>query len=393
MFQNFRIYSVLVSFFLCSYAYADFAFDGPYVQLGLGLSNNNSQQKFPSGHTKTGNESAFGQVSAGYSYGFNNGFNLSGNVFMNINDSNAGVNWGTNQSHIKDSWGILFEPGYYLTKKTLGYAKLGYQQSTINYSGSSDHTADAFVFGAGLKQIMSSHLYLGIDLKRAEYSTREFSGNSNFLGQKNSDTQGMLTLGYLFNKNNDDYIASHEGGAFDGPYVQVGAGLATNSNNQSSPTNEWSFSDNTVAIQPSIGYSKSFNSLNLAANIHYNFSEKNSGRFSMPGTEIYATKLKNVWGITFEPGFYLSKTTLGFAKIGWDWGDAYATNTASNETVDKNVNGITYGLGLKQLLTEKIYIGAEFSRTEFIKENVNIYWAKTTQTNQTTGLITVGYKF
>ena len=392
MFQKkygFSLLLLLISFNI----YADYAFDGPYVQLGIGMSNNNSQQKFLEGHTKTGNESTFGQISAGYSYGFNNKFNLSGNIFLNLNDSNAGVSWGTFQSHIKDSWGILIEPGYYLTERTLGYAKLGYQQSTINYTESSDHNADGFVFGAGLKQIISSHLYLGLDLKRAEYSTKEFSGGHSILGQKNSDMQGMLTLGYLFNKNNDGFIVSHEGGAFDGPYIQVGAGLAANSNNQSSPTNEWGFSDNTVAIQPSLGYSKSINSLNLAANIHYNFSENNSGRFNWPDSEIYATKVKNVWGVSFEPGFYLSKTTLGFAKIGWDWGDGYATNTLTTETLTKNINGFTYGLGLKQLISDKIYIGAEISRTEFIKENINIVWATIMQANQTSGLVTIGYKF
>ena len=208
--------------------------------------------------------------------------------------------------------------------------------------------------------------------------------------------------------------------SFDGPYVQIGVGMVNNATKAS-------IADNNVTSSLSAdlskdgaigqilgGYSHGFdNKFNLAANIFYNFGEDKSGGLSLLGnTATLDAKLKNVWGISFEPGYYFSENTLGYIKLGYQRGDvqlngALPLNGDSASTQSKGVGAFLYGFGIKQLLTSNLYIGAEVSRADYSNESLSGTYYNNPQgtfpipstvsikseATQTLGLVTLGYKF
>ena len=201
-------------------------------------------------------------------------------------------------------------------------------------------------------------------------------------------------------------------GSFDGPYVQLGAGVANNSTQVSENYPVPGFytadlSKTTAAGQILAGYSYNFtDKFNLAANIYYNFGNDKSGSISIAG-ETLDTKLKNVWGISFEPGYYFTENTLGYAKLGYQRGDvsmsAGPLGVANAEST--GVSAFMYGFGIKQLLTSNIYIGAEVSRADYSNESlpgtyvghpggaIPAQYQPKSEASQTLGLVTLGYKF
>lgn len=387
------------------------AFDGPFVQLGVGMGT--KQQRMEPGAMKIdlGNESAVGQLLAGYSHRFDNSnFNLAGDIYYNIGNSHSGMlQDGVLNSKLKNTYGLAIEPGYYLTEETLGYLKLGVQRGktelydTQNFwNGSS--SANGFVYGAGIKQLVASNIYAGIEFTHTNYGNKNFGeGAFGLTSQQSTQTLGLVTAGYLFNKNNPDYVSSHEGGAFDGPYLQIGLGCAINSNvYKDTDINEWDFSKDRAAGELLAGYSKSFGAFNLAANIHYNLGSVNSGNYIVDGVQTWKTKLKNVWGMTLEPGYYLTNTSLAFLKLGWERADTSYTDVGIYSNVpysnagSRGTDGISYGFGLKQLMTGHIYVGVEVTRSEFSKKTFDegtLFLPFTLKPTQTLGLLTIGYQF
>ena len=389
------------------------AFDGPFVQLGVGMGT--KQQRTEIEETAEtaalkidlGNESAVGQLLAGYSHRFDNSnFNLAGDIYYNIGNSHSGMlQGGLLNSKLKNTYGLAIEPGYYLTEETLGYLKLGVQRGktelydTENFwNGSS--SANGFVYGAGIKQLVASNIYAGIEFTHTNYGNKNFGVDAfGLTSQQSTQTLGLVTAGYLFNKNNPDYVSSHEGGAFDGPYLQIGLGCAINSNvyKADNDIDEWDFSKDRAAGELLAGYSKSFGAFNLAANIHYNLGSLNSGNYIADGVETWKTKLKNVWGMTLEPGYYLTNTSLAFLKLGWERADTSYTDVVIDDPYSagsRGTDGISYGFGLKQLMTGHIYVGVEVTRSEFSKKTFDEdQYSFTLKPTQTLGLLTIGYQF
>ena len=95
-------------------------------------------------------------------------------------------------------------------------------------------------------------------------------------------------------------------GAFDGPYVQLGAGISNTSNDYDISVPGFSIlnpklANNAFMGQVLAGYSHGFGSkFNMAGNIYYDFGNDDAGSTSIfDGNVTLKTKLKNVWGVTF----------------------------------------------------------------------------------------------
>ena len=202
-------------------------------------------------------------------------------------------------------------------------------------------------------------------------------------------------------------------GSFDGPYVQLGVGVANNSTkiseNYPAPNTVTADLSKASAVgQILAGYSYSIaDKFNLGANIYYNVGNDKSGSMSVLGATL-DNKLKNVWGISFEPGYYITDNTLGYLKVGYQRGDVSMnihSGADSANAESTGVSAVTYGFGVKQLLTSNLYIGAEVSRADYSRENLSgtyvgspggaipsVYQPKS-EASQTLGLVTLGYKF
>jgi hypothetical protein len=204
-------------------------------------------------------------------------------------------------------------------------------------------------------------------------------------------------------------------GAFDGVNAQLGMGFAnlgtqyTDNYTDVNPSDSSNYTvkggQNGMLGNVALGYSYGFNKqFNIAANVFYNFGSDNAGSIGgTDGSGSYNTqaKLKNIWGISVEPGYYFSDKSLGFVKLGWAMASTSANWSGNSENGTLNVgtaNGFLYGLGFKHLLTENVYVGLDAYQVTFSSKstsNSDEYgtWTGTFKPNMTYGGINVGYKF
>lgn len=201
-------------------------------------------------------------------------------------------------------------------------------------------------------------------------------------------------------------------GAFDGVNAQIGMGF-TSLGTDYTVAGDDGGSINTKGSQMGMlgniaaGYSYGFNKqFNLAANVFYNFGSSNAGSISINNGDGTSStiqgKLKNIWGISVEPGYYFSDKALGFVKLGWAMGStsgsASWSDGTSGTTSVGTANGFLYGLGFKHLITENVYLGVEAYQIAFSSKSKTSSddlgsWTETFKPNMTYGGINVGYKF
>jgi hypothetical protein len=228
---------------------------------------------------------------------------------------------------------------------------------------------------------------------------------------------------------------------FDGFYGQVELGLGAQSNantwSYGGSGNGYTFNDSYKVqygkINPqyalTVGYSKKIfdfdgdNDVNLAVNFTYNATAGDSGSNSSnytgvynnqtySGTGTYATKTKNIYAISVEPGYYLSKHGLGYVKLGWAQGQttmsenyAYTGGTYSKDYNFGNQSGMLFGFGFKHGLNAahpNVYWGIEAyqinmrSKTITADSSCATYGYSCNLTSQPTllfGKIHLGYMF
>jgi len=231
--------------------------------------------------------------------------------------------------------------------------------------------------------------------------------------------------------------------AFDGFNFQLGIGgiqsQVNASNTQDTTLTPNSNINNTTTGTSfngitSIGYSQSFDSLfkgfNLAGNVFYVIGNQSAGNVSnttngvvisdpsLPITQNLSGsyKLKNTWGISLEPGYYISKNLLGYLKFAYVSSTAngsfscYASDGAcltgpdtfsanSSYNINKTINGVGYGFGGKYHITQNVYGALDFLYVDYSKVSENISWTGGNVSNasfkpqQYMGFLSVGYKF
>lgn len=202
-------------------------FDGPFVQLGVGGSRSythlsGTRNGVLDGTSSQGNVN--GLLAAGYSQSMSDtSFNLAANVFYIIGNQNAGApsntvsgangsNSANMQSTFSNSFGIAVEPGYYVTEKTLGYAKLAWVHAegayssrssittlvpprTIPESAATNKSLNGFGYGFGFKQSITQDIYLGLDIMGVAYNSSKTSRGATIQPEQ---FLGFLSVGYQF---------------------------------------------------------------------------------------------------------------------------------------------------------------------------------------------------
>jgi len=149
---------------------------------------------------------------------------------------------------------------------------------------------------------------------------------------------------------------------------------------------------------------------NISANIFYNIGDQDSGSYSATGaysgnvniTGTQSFTMKNTWGVSIEPGGYITDKTLGYLKLSYYNSqlnynatiNARNTSTGATESASDSssgsMNGIGYGIGVKQMFTDNIYGLVEYQYVQYDK------WSETLvsyKPNQNYGWIGIGYKF
>jgi len=229
------LFVLLLSIAPFSSSFAEGAFDGINLQLGLGASMTKSQESqsslfnaygTPANESFTFNKTNLvGSASLGYSYGFENQFNLAANIFYNASSNNAGSNTQvfsdgssmTRTMNLKNVMGISLEPGYYFSKDILGYIKIGMAQasSSMSYSFSDGGTVDpenfgntsGALFGLGGKYALTENLYLGAEIYQINFAKKTNSYRNDVgtiyessfsISNQPTYNYAGLTLGYHF---------------------------------------------------------------------------------------------------------------------------------------------------------------------------------------------------
>ncbi|QDD12064.1 outer membrane protein [Candidatus Methylopumilus rimovensis] len=250
--------------------------------------------------------------------------------------------------------------------------------------------------------MIQDHLYIGAEAYQIDFSKSDITQNNwwpgNDITNKPSVTYGGIMLGYNFGSDNDKYDSNKNSspGRFNGVNAQFGLGFAAKSsrNDYLEEFGRVDLSDKGVLSNLSLGYSHNLNGrFNIAGNIFYAFGNNDAGQWE---SEYYRWKIKDIWGVSLEPGYYFNDNGLGYLKLG------YANTSSediepSNNADYGNTGGFLYGAGFKQFLTDNIYVGIETFQINFSKSKTVVSQDGSNTTNNkpavTYGGLMIGYKF
>ena len=149
-----------------------------------------------------GQQSTNASLQAAYSFAASDVVLLSVGGTYNLADVDAGtIKSGVNTATVKlqNGTSIYFEPGYVLSEKTLGYAKVSYNTGTVKgEEGTASVTKDisGTGFGFGVRTLLSKNLYLQVEANRIQFDSARFSGDTTDF--KSSATVGTVGIGYKF---------------------------------------------------------------------------------------------------------------------------------------------------------------------------------------------------
>lgn len=231
-----KLLIVASSAFIASSAMAQSAFEGAYLQLGIGFDQNyissttadvglfdyyslSEPESFPS----SSGGSFAGVVGLGYNFKLNENFLLGVGAdygFVPSSAFNGGASsyyifTGT-QTKISNRYNIFVTPGYVIDQEKLAYLKVGYSSQTVKVTdltssyGTYGNTigsgsANGYVLGLGYKQIIASGFYGFAEVNYYNYSGASFAGTvlsdgtmTTGYSPKTSAYQFLVGAGYKF---------------------------------------------------------------------------------------------------------------------------------------------------------------------------------------------------
>ena len=115
-------------------------------------------------------------------------------------------------------------------------------------------------------------------------------------------------------------------------------------------------------------------------------------------TDVINGKLENQVSVSLVPGYAFTKSTMGYARVGWINATAKGSST-DGSSVSTNANGVIFGLGAKHLFTSNIYGFAEATYATYSDATVSNRQTNGTQTafkitpTSYSLLVGVGYRF
>lgn len=192
-------------------------------------------------------------------------------------------------------------------------------------------------------------------------------------------------------------------GSFDGPSIQAGISLNAASTQLKDYSPDSKVVDNNVAGNLSLNYNKSYGSFNLGGGIFTVVGSQKSGSLnsfneSSGGVWTDSFKLKNVWGISVEPGYYINNSLLTYAKVSYVQATGmntfdYTEQDEGAGTASKNHSGLGLGVGVKFMITKDLFGTVEIEK---INLNSKSYYSDAAETYKPSLLkagVSVGFKF
>ena len=201
---------------------AQSAFEGGYVQLGIGYENSSSGFKSGTvtagssiGQTLTssgGGASSFSSgVGLGYYFGLTKSFLLGiGADYSPLPSSRTtstlyvdGVQQDSNALSKTSSYSFFVSPALAIDKEKLAYAKLGYNSSSIKGTSGADSTSytsnfNGYLFGLGYKQIINGGLYGFAEGNYMSYGNKTFTDEFGPYQVKANSMNLLVGVGYKF---------------------------------------------------------------------------------------------------------------------------------------------------------------------------------------------------
>lgn len=181
-------------------------------------------------------------------------------------------------------------------------------------------------------------------------------------------------------------------GGFDGPFVQASLGWAKSE----TKVEDLKWNDSTLVGKLAAGYGHSFGAFNLSANVFYIIGDLKSGDKTFVANNGGAGKITakgtNTYGVSVEPGWNVSDSTLAYAKFSYvhTKGKISEVNTSggitTSDSMSQDFNGFGYGIGVKHKFSQNLYGLAEIEQIDF--ESKNDF-----KPNTLGAYIGIGYKF
>lgn len=142
--------------------------------------------------------------------------------------------------------------------------------------------------------------------------------------------------------------------------------------------------------------------LNIGAT--YDLSKSTLGQanaFIDPETYTEKLTIKDHYSLYIQPTYVFSNTSAAFAKLSYNFAKGTLTETGTDLTPEsftasRNIEGFGYGVGLKSLINNNLYIQVEAGIDEYDKETATDSGNGITYSfdpKVVTGKISIGYKF
>jgi hypothetical protein len=169
------------------------------------------------------------------------------------------------------------------------------------------------------------------------------------------------------------------GGAFDGVNASVGVGFDSllTSASDTDPgyygsgqplTTRGDFGQSGKVGKVELGYSRALDDrFNLAASVFGTFGNRHAGGFSQGGAATLQYTLTPSWGVAVEPGYYLGHASLGYLKLGYARAAGRLNITGLIDSGFESAGGPLVGVGFKQMLSNRAYLGLEVYRVNYGK--------------------------
>ncbi len=194
-------------------------------------------------------------------------------------------------------------------------------------------------------------------------------------------------------------------GSFDGPSVQFGVSINSNQTNVKDYSPDGKVADTNAVGNLSLNYNKSYDSFNLGGGVFAMMGSQKAGSLNSfannsGGVWSDSWKLKNVLGVSIEPGYYVNNSVLAYAKV------SYVQATGSNTfdytaqqqdagSASHKHHGLGLGAGVKFMITNDLYGAVEIEQINFDRKN---YWndpafPETYKPGILKAGVSIGYKF
>lgn len=218
--KNLNFFTYALILFLFSYnSNAQSVFEGFYVQLGVGLENDDLS--YTGGEITSRNNIAYflqvddksryfsANVSLGWYYSMSPNFLIGiGADYLPLNGVETSYNLVVPEDNFvisasymkKSAYNIFISPAYVVAEDKLLYLKAGYSNITLaSEFGSTSETASygGYSFGFGYRQLLGSAIFGFVEANFSSYSSRDDGGA--FTGTHSPENHSLhLGLGYKF---------------------------------------------------------------------------------------------------------------------------------------------------------------------------------------------------